>query len=123
MHDLKRSGIGTIMMMWSAKKGRNEVRKDEEAVRLLREHAGEIRAIGARSLYLFGSTARGEARAAGDVDLFVDDDGYGDFSAIELVRIKQYISDLLRTEADVPTRDGLHPLIRADIIAAAEKIF
>jgi hypothetical protein len=102
--------------------GGDEVRKDE-AVRLLREHAGAIRAIGARSLYLFGSTVRGEARAASDVDLFVDYDEDSDFSAIELVRIQRYISDLLRTEADVTTREGLHPLIRADIIASAEKIF
>jgi predicted nucleotidyltransferase len=97
------------------------VRKDE-AIRLLREHAGAIRAIGARSLYLFGSTARDEARAASDVDLFVDYDEDGDFSAIELVRIKRYVSDLLRTDADVTTRAGLHPLIRDDIIASAEKI-
>jgi uncharacterized protein len=98
------------------------VRK-EEAVRLLREHAGAIRAIGARSLYLYGSTARDEARAVSDVDLFVDYDEDGDFSAIELVRIKRYISDLLRTDADVTTRAGLHPLIRDEIVTSAEKIF
>lgn len=98
------------------------MRKDE-AVRLLREHAGAIKAIGARSLYLFGSTARDEARAKSDVDLFIDYDEAGDFSAIELIRIKRYISDLLRTDADVTTRDGLHPLIGDEIIASAEKIF
>jgi hypothetical protein len=102
--------------------GGDEVRKDE-AVRLLREHAGAIRAIGARSLYLFGSTVRGEARAASDVDLFVDYGEDGDFSAIELVRIKRYVSELLCTDADVTTRDGLPPLIRDEIVASAEKIF
>ncbi len=95
----------------------------DEAVRLLQEHAGAIGAIGARSLYLFGSTARDEARAASDVDLFVDYDEDGDFSALELVRIKRYLSDLLRTDADVTTRAGLHPLRRDEIIASAEKIF
>ena len=97
--------------------------RKEEAVRLLREHAGAIRASGARSLYLYGSTARDEARAASDVDLFVDYDEDGDFSAIELVRIKRYISDLLRTDTDVTTRAGLHPLIRDEIVASAERIF
>lgn len=92
-------------------------------MRRLRENADAIRAIGARSLYLFGSTARGEATAASDVDLIVDYDEDGDFSAIELIRIKHLVSDLLRTDTDVTTRAGLHPLIRDEVVAAAEKIF
>jgi uncharacterized protein len=98
------------------------MRKDA-AVRLLREHADAIRAIGARALYLFGSTARDEGAEASDVDLFVDYDKGSDFSAIELIRIRHYISDLLQTEADVTTREGLHPLIREEVVASAERIF
>ena len=94
-----------------------------EAVRLLRAHADAIKAIGATSLYLFGSTARDEAGAKSDLDLFIDYDKDGDFSAIELVRLKNYISDALRIEADVTTRDGLHPLIRDEIVAEAKKVF
>ena len=94
-----------------------------EAVRLLRAHAGAIKAIGATSLYLFGSTARDEAGEGSDLDLFVDYDENGDFSAIELVRLQNYISDALEIEADVTTRDGLHPLIRDEVVARAERIF
>ena len=94
-----------------------------EAVRLLRAHAGAIKAIGATSLYLFGSTARDEAGEASDLDLFIDYDKEGDFSAIELVRLKNYISDALEIEADVTTRDGLHPIIRDEIVAGAERVF
>jgi hypothetical protein len=94
-----------------------------EAVRLLRAHADAIGAIGATSLYLFGSTARDEAGTASDLDLFIDYDKDGDFSAIELVRLKNYISDVLRIEADVTTRDGVHPLIRDEIVAEAKKVF
>jgi hypothetical protein len=94
-----------------------------EAIRLLREHADAIRAIGATSLYLFGSTARNEAGAKSDLDLFVDYDKNGDFSAIELVRLRNYISDTLEIQADVTTRDGLHPLIRDQIVASAERVF
>ena len=94
-----------------------------EVVQRLKQHADAIKAIGARSLYLFGSTARGEARETSDIDLFIDYDEDTDFSAIELIRIQRYISDLLQAEADVTTREGLHPLIRAEIVASAEKIF
>jgi uncharacterized protein len=55
------------------------MRKDE-AIRRLRAHAGAIRAIGATSLYLFGSTARDQGREASDLDLFIDYDEDGDFS-------------------------------------------
>jgi predicted nucleotidyltransferase len=95
----------------------------DEAIRRLRAHAGAIRAIGATSLYLFGSTARDQAREASDLDLFIDYDEDSDFSAIELVRLKNYISDALEIEADVTTRGGLLPLIRDDIVARAERIF
>jgi predicted nucleotidyltransferase len=71
------------------------MRKDA-AVRLLRGHADAIRAIGARPLYLFGSTARDEGAEASDVDLFVDCDEGSDFSAIELIRIRHYISEYCR---------------------------
>jgi predicted nucleotidyltransferase len=97
--------------------------RKREVIQRLREHADAIKAIGASSLYLFGSTVRNEAADASDVDLFVDDDEDGDFSAIELMRIKHYVSDLLHADADVTTRAGLHPLIRDDIVASAERIF
>jgi predicted nucleotidyltransferase len=94
-----------------------------EAVRLLRAHADVIKAIRATSLHLFGSTARDEASEGSDLDLFVDHDEDGDFSAIELVRLKNYLSDALKMEVDVTTRDGLHPLIRDEVVAKAEQIF
>ena len=55
-----------------------------EALRKLREHA----ALGATSLYLFGSTARDKANAKSDIDLFVDCDPRGRFNALDLVAAK-----------------------------------
>ena len=66
----------------------------------LRRHADQLRGEGVAALYLFGPTARGEARDGSDVDLFFD---YSDptFSLIELVRIKDRVSAILGVEADV----------------------
>ncbi len=47
------------------------MRRDEVIARL-KEVEPAIRARGARSLYLFGSHARDEARAESDVDVFID---------------------------------------------------
>jgi len=38
----------------------------------LQEHEAELRQLGVEHLYLFGSSARGEAREDSDVDLFFD---------------------------------------------------
>ena len=43
-----------------------------ETIALLRQHEAELKRLGVEHLYLFGSTARGEAREDSDVDLFFD---------------------------------------------------
>jgi predicted nucleotidyltransferase len=88
----------------------------------LRRHAQELRAEGVAALYLFGSTARGEARAANDVDLFFDYDNPR-FSLVELVRVKERVNAILGGRADVMTRDSLHPLLRERIEASAVRVF
>ena len=42
------------------------------AIARLREHETELKGLGVEHLYLFGSTARDEAREDSDVDLFFD---------------------------------------------------
>ena len=43
-----------------------------DAISKLQEHADTIKAMGATSLYMFGSMARDSARASSDLDLFVE---------------------------------------------------
>jgi hypothetical protein len=51
---------------------RNDCHESINAIRTLKEHADAIRAMGATSLYVFGSTARAAARPDSDLDLFID---------------------------------------------------
>src|SRR5271163_3653713 len=44
----------------------------DEAVTRLKLHEAELKRLGVEHLYLFGSTARGDAREDSDVDLFFD---------------------------------------------------
>ena len=92
------------------------------ALARLRGHAEQLRAQGVATLYLFGSTARDEARQESDVDLFFE---YDDpkFSLIELVRVKNRISEILGIDADVMTRDSLHPMLKERIEEAAVRVF
>jgi predicted nucleotidyltransferase len=88
----------------------------------LRRQAQDIQALGATSLYLFGSAARGEARDDSDVDLFVDYDPEH-FSFVELIRLRERLSSILGRPADLTTREGLHPMLRPQIEAEAVKVF
>ncbi|MGY3486037.1 putative nucleotidyltransferase [Bradyrhizobium sp. USDA 4011] len=94
-----------------------------EALRKLRDQADAVRALGATALYLFGSTARDEAHAESDVDLFVDYDPRGRFNALDLVATKRLLEESLGVEVDLTTRKGLHPLIRERIEAEATRVF
>jgi predicted nucleotidyltransferase len=93
-----------------------------DIISVLRRQASDFRALGATSLYLFGSTARGDARDDSDVDLFVDYDSER-FSFVELIRMRDRISHALGRPADLTTREGLHPMLRPQIEAEAVKVF
>jgi len=93
-----------------------------ELISSLRTSAADIRALGATSLYVFGSTARGEARDDSDVDLFIDYDP-DRFSFVELIRLQKRLTELLGRHADLTTREGLHPLLRQGIEAEAIRVF
>ena len=93
-----------------------------EAVKKLRSFAGALRARGATSLYLFGSTSKNRAGANSDLDLFIDYDPRK-FNAFDLVASKRLLEEGLGVDVDLTTRKGLHPLIRKRIEAGAKRFF
>jgi len=94
-----------------------------EAIDKLKRQADAVKAMGATSLYLFGSVVQDEAKSSSDLDLFIDYDPDGRFNALDLVGIKQFLEDKLGIEVDITTRDGLHPMLRADIEQSALRVF
>jgi predicted nucleotidyltransferase len=94
-----------------------------QVLQSLKDRTAAIRAMGATSLYVFGSTARDEAGRDSDLDVFIDYDINGRFNAFDLVGIKQFLEQELGVDVDVTTRDGLHPMLRADIERSAVRVF
>lgn len=97
--------------------------KRSEAIEKLQQQADAIRALGATSLFLFGSVARDEAGPSSDLDLFIDYDPESRFNAFDLVGIKLFLEDELATEVDITTRDSLHPMLKDRIENSALQVF
>jgi uncharacterized protein len=94
-----------------------------EAIDRLRAHADAIKAMGATSLYLYGSTVRAEAGSSSDLDIFVDYDSRSKFNLLDLVDIKLLLESELGLEVDVTTRNSLHPMLKSDIEKTAVRVF
>jgi uncharacterized protein len=94
----------------------------DEAIAKLKQHEAELRRLGVEHLYLFGSTARGEAREDSDIDLFFDYER-GKLGLFELMDVKEETTRILGRKADIMTRDSLHKVLRSQIEASALQVF
>jgi uncharacterized protein len=88
----------------------------------LKEHESELKQFGVEHLYLFGSTARGEAREDSDIDLFFDHP-LGSLGLFELMDVKAAAARILGCKTDIMTRRSLHPVLRKQIEASALQVF
>jgi uncharacterized protein len=73
----------------------------EEVISLLRTHAAELRAAGILHLSLFGSVARGEARADSDIDLAVEFDRDARMDLFALVGLERRLTEILGRKVDL----------------------
>ena len=96
-------------MMWAVLRA--------EAIRLIEAHRGEFRDLGVRSLSIFGSVARDEARPGSDVDIIAEfDEPIGYF---HLFHVRRRLEEILGTRVDLTTPGGLRPELRDGILAEA----
>lgn len=91
--------------------------KRDDALRILGEHRDEIAARGVRTLSIFGSVARDEARPESDVDVLIEPSG--PISYFELFDLQTYLEELLGRHVDLFTPNSLHPMIRAQVTREA----
>jgi uncharacterized protein len=84
---------------------------------ILRSHRAELRESGVKSLKLFGSVVRGEARPESDIDILVE------FSRpiglLAFVGIKRRLTELLGRPVDLVTPEALKPPLRDGILNEA----
>jgi len=96
--------------------------KRDEVISRLQQHEADLKKLGVEGLYLFGSTARGEASDDSDVDLFFDYQK-GKLGLFELMDVKAYAASILDRPTDIMTRDSLHKMLRPQIESSAVRVF
>lgn len=93
----------------------------DQILATLRAHREDLDRFGVASMRLFGSTARGEATPAIDVDLLVSFRDVPTFSGFMKLRI--FLEDLLGAKVDLVTESGLRerarPSVERDAIRVA----
>ena len=87
----------------------------------LRTHERDLRRLGVSHAAVFGSVARGDARADSDIDVLVELDQERPVGIVEYARLKLYINEIL--DGDVLNRRTLKPLLRESILRDAVHAF
>jgi uncharacterized protein len=88
-----------------------------QVLKILHDHRAQINMYGVKSLAVFGSIARDEARAGSDVDVLVEFDPPPTFE--RYMDLKFYLEELLGCPVDLGTPSTLKPRIRPRIQAEA----
>ena len=96
--------------------------KRDEAISRLQSNEAELKQLGVDRLYLFGSTARGDARENSDIDLFFDH-RKGAVGVFELMDVIDRASSILGCKADIMTRASIHPGMKRRIEESAVLVF
>jgi uncharacterized protein len=94
----------------------------DQAIASILKVEPSIRALGAQAVYLFGSTARNEAKPTSDVDIFIDRDPKKPLGFIEFFDLEELLEDTLGAKVDLCTRPELHPALRAEIERSAIRV-
>jgi hypothetical protein len=93
-----------------------------EAIGRLKRHEADLKRLGVEHLFMFGSTARGEAKDDSDIDLFFDHPR-GSIGLFELMDIKDVAARILECKTDIMTRRSLHHVLRERIEKSALQVF
>jgi predicted nucleotidyltransferase len=95
----------------------------DEVVQRLRAHADVLERFGVRSLALFGSVVRDEAKPTSDIDLMVSFFPGQPGGLFRYVELKQALEGLLGRPVDLITSGNIKPRLRSRILAECLTIY
>ena len=93
----------------------------EQVLTIVKAHQEFLQQLGVKSLDLFGSVAREQARPDSDVDFLVEfDSPVGLFG---LFRVQHYLEEILCCSVDLGTSKALREHLREPILKEAIRVF
>jgi predicted nucleotidyltransferase len=87
----------------------------EKVIAVLRAHEQWLRAAGLRTLWVFGSVARGEARPDSDIDLVAELDPAAKMDLLRLVGLERELGDLLGREVQILLEPIKKPRLKEEV--------
>ena len=91
-----------------------------EILQMLEARRDELAEMGVKSLAIFGSTARDEARPESDVDVLVEFAGPATFNGY--MDLKFFLEDLLGRPVDLVTKKSIRPRLKEQIESEARYV-
>jgi predicted nucleotidyltransferase len=95
----------------------------QDAIEILQRNQDALRARGIQHAALFGSLARGEARATSDVDVLIELDPTLKLDMFAYADLKRFVAELFGGPVDVVNKDALKPHLRRPVAADAVYAF
>lgn len=88
--------------------------KRDKVLAIIAAHREQLQGLGVKSLTLFGSVARDQARPDSDVDLLVEFNR--DVGLFEFIELRLYLEDILGCSGDLGTQDALREHLREPVL-------
>lgn len=96
--------------------------KLHDVEKIIKQNESEIRAMGVKEIYIFGSVVRGEAHEKSDVDCFVVFDENAKAGFLKLAKLQLFLESKLKAPVDLGTKDSLHRQLREQILKEAIRV-
>jgi hypothetical protein len=91
-----------------------------EILQMLAARRDDLARMGVKSMAIFGSVARDEARPDSDMDILVEFEGPATFNGY--MDLKFFLEDLLGRPVDLVTRKSIRPRLKARIESEAQYV-
>ena len=93
------------------------------AIDRLHHFAPRLRAAGVKSLYLFGSLARGTSEPSSDIDLLFEAEPSRAFSLLDQAKLQEELTELLGSPVDLIERGALRERVQLDAERDLMRVF
>uniref|UniRef100_A0A7C4MMG8 Nucleotidyltransferase n=1 Tax=Desulfatirhabdium butyrativorans TaxID=340467 RepID=A0A7C4MMG8_9BACT len=95
----------------------------EKIIEILRTNRETLARFHVRSLSVFGSVVRGEAKPGSDIDILVEFEPDAHVGLFVFARLQRCLQEILGREVDLATPKALHKAMKQSILGEAVHAF